>query len=245
MAVNLNGIEYLGCTYNIYGYYARAESVNTTQRLFNLPDADTQITIQGEEYSYPKDAIGTPALLNESLDTVSSSESTEELYTEMSVSVNLSGSYGLFSAEVDAKYSESHTSSSYYYHVEKFGYVKSYRLTLDLDYALNNLDENFYNDLYNKTNEEYDMTAGELVATYGTHFLYEGVFGGRWSYNQSISKFSYSSSSEAESQVKANYESYSADISASSETDESQSSSQSNGTFSCIGGAPKTLMGWS
>ena len=234
MANNLTGVEYLGCIYDIYGYYARANSVNTAKRLFNLPDADAQITIQGEQYSYPKDAIGAPAVSYEAREVFSSSESTEDLYAEMSVSAKLSGSYGLFSSEVDAKYDSSYTSSSYYYHVEKSGYVNSYKLTLDLDYAMNNLDEDFKNALYN-------MNAKDLVAKYGTHFLYEAIFGGRWSYSQSISKFNYSSSDEAKLQVQANYDSYSADISGSSQTDHSQSSSQSNGKFWCLGGTPETL----
>ena len=243
MANNLTGVDYLGCIYDIYGYYARANSVNTAKRIFNLPDADTQITIQGEEYSYPKDAVGAPALLYESDEKISSYESTEDLYTEMSVSANLSGSYGLFSSEVDAKYNSSYTSSNYYYHVEKSGYVNSYKLTLDLNYALKNLDEDFYNDLYNynEDDEKYEMSADDLVAKYGTHFLYEAIFGGRWSYSQSISKLNYSSSEDVESRVQANYESYSADISASSETDESESINESNGEFWCIGGTPETL----
>ena len=234
MANNLTGVEYLGCIYDIYGYYARANSVNTAKRLFNLPDADAQITIQGEQYSYPKDAIGAPAVSYEAREVFSSSESTEDLYAEMSVSAKLSGSYGLFSSEVDAKYDSSYTSSSYYYHVEKSGYVNSYKLTLDLDYAMNNLDEDFKNALYN-------MNAKDLVAKYGTHFLYEAIFGGRWSYSQSISKFNYSSSEDAELRVQANYEGYSADISGSSETDESESINESNGEFWCIGGTPETL----
>jgi len=242
MANNLTGIDYLGCSYDIYGYYARANSVNTAQRLFNLPDADTVITIQGQEYSYPKDAIGTPALLNEANYKTSAYESIKDLYTEMSIAANLSGSYGLFSSEVSAKYSESYTSSSYFYHVENFGYVNSYKLTLDIDYALNNLDQDFKNDLYNKTNgSTYDMSAKDLVAKYGTHFLCEGVFGGRWSYTQSVSKFSYSNSQEAEVKVEANYASYSASISGYYGTDRSESNSNSNGEFRCIGGAPETL----
>ena len=235
MSQTLTGVEYLGCTYNIYGYYARANSVNTSQRLFSLPDTDTEITVYSDEYSYPKDAIGTPVVLYETDEKTSSHESTEELYTEMSVSANLSGSYGLFSAEVSAKYSESYTSSSYFYHVEKSGYVNSYKLTLDLDYALNHLDEDFRDDLYT-------MDAEALVEKYGTHFLYEAVFGGRWSYSQSVSKFSYSSSQAAEVQVEANYSSYSGSISSSNQTDESQSNHQSNGEFWCIGGTPDTLV---
>ncbi|EGJ34269.1 MULTISPECIES: MAC/Perforin domain protein [Moorena] len=235
MADNLTGIGYLGCTYDIYGYYARANSVNTSKRLFSLPDADTEITVHDDQYSYPKDAIGTPVLLYETDQKTSSYESTEDLYTKMSVSANLSGSYGLFSSEVSAKYSQSYTSSSYFYHVEKSGYVNSYKLTLDLDYALKNLDEDFKDDLYN-------MDAEELVAKYGTHFLYEAVFGGRWSYSQSVSKFSYSSSQEAEVEVEANYGDYSGSISTSNQTDQSQSNNQSNGEFWCIGGTPDTLV---
>ncbi|WP_424100546.1 MAC/perforin domain-containing protein [Moorena producens] len=235
IADNLTGIDYLGCIYDIYGYYARANSVDTSKRLFSLPDADTEITVYGNQYSYPKDAIGTPVLLSEARQITSSSESTEDLYTQMSVSANLSGSYGLFSAEVSAKYSKSYTSSSYFYHAEELGYVNSYKLTLDLDYALNNLDQEFKDDLYT-------MDAQELVAKYGTHFLYEAVFGGRWSYSQSVSKFSYSSSQEAEVEVKANYSNYSGSVSASSDTDKSQSNNQSNGQFWCIGGTPNTLV---
>lgn len=235
MSQVLTGVEYLGCTYDIYGYYARANSVNTSQRLFTLPDSDTEITVYGSEYSYPKEAVGTPALLYQSNETISSYESTEDLYTELSVSADLSASDGLFSAETSAKYSESHTSSSYFYHVEKLGYVNAYKLTLDFDYALNHLDEDFKDALYN-------MNATDLVEKYGTHFLYEGIFGGRWSYSQSVSKFSYSTSLDAEVKVDANYSNYSASISVSSQTDKSQSSSQSNGEFKCIGGTPDTLV---
>ena len=234
MANNLTGIDYLGCTYDIYGYYARANSVNTALRLFDLPDADTEITIQGQEYSYPKDAIGTPALLNEADNKTSSYESTEDLYTEMSIAVTGKSDYTLFSGEVSAKYSESYTSSSHFYHVEKSGYVKSYKLALDLDYAVNHLDQDFKNALYT-------MDAKELVEKYGTHFLCEAVFGGRWSYTQSVSKFSESSSQDAELKVEANYESYSGSISGSSQTDRSESNSESNAEFWCIGGAPEAL----
>lgn len=255
MSQTLTGVHYLGCTYDIYGYYARANSVNTSQRLFVLPDTDTDIAVSGDEYSYPKEAISTPVLLYETDEKTSSHESTEELYTEMSVSANLSGSYGLFSAEVSAKYSESYTGSSYFYHVDKSGYVNSYKLTLDLDYMLDHLDEDFEADLNDTAkdsqgnvkvdtngNVEYVMSAGALVAKYGTHFLYEAIFGGRWSYSQSVSKFSYSSSQEAEVQVDANYSTYSGSISASNQTDKSQSSHQSNGEFWCIGGTPDTLV---
>ncbi|MGK7916978.1 MAG: MAC/perforin domain-containing protein [Prochloraceae cyanobacterium] len=235
----LTGIEYLGCTYDIYGYYARGSSVNTSQQLFSFPDADTEIEIydtgSGDgTYLYPKSAI-TVARLYEADQKTSTCESTEDIYTELSVSANLSGSYGLFSAEVSAKYSQSYTSSSYFYHVEESGYAYSYRLTLKLDDMLENLDEDFKNDLYN-------MDADELVETYGTHFVYEAVFGGRWTYSQSVSKFSYSTSTEAQATVQANYASYSGSVSASNQTDYSQSNSQSNGEFWCIGGTPGNLV---
>ena len=58
MANNLTGVDYLGCIYDIYGYYARANSVNTAKRIFNLPDADTITIINDKEYYYPKEAIG-------------------------------------------------------------------------------------------------------------------------------------------------------------------------------------------
>ncbi|NEP90080.1 MAG: hypothetical protein F6K18_26455 [Okeania sp. SIO2C2] len=242
MANNLTGIHYLGCTYDIYGYYARGNSVNTAQRLFDLPEADAVITIQDREYSYPKDAIGTPVVLGFTRVVESFSESTEELHTKMSIDANLKGSYGLFSAEVSAKYSASYTSSSYFYHFEKSSYLHSYKLTLDLDYALNNLDQNFKNDVYNKTNgSTYDMTAKELVEKYGTHFLYEALFGGRLSYSQSFSKFSNSNRGELETKVRTNYANYSAKISGSHETYSSESNSDSNAEFWCIGGAPETL----
>ncbi|NES67653.1 MAG: hypothetical protein F6K24_21640, partial [Okeania sp. SIO2D1] len=242
MANNLTGIHYLGCTYDIYGYYARGNSVNTAKRLFDLPEADAVITIQDREYSYPKDAIGTPVLLGFTRVVESFSESTEELHTKMSIDANLKGSYGLFSAEVSAKYSASYTSSSYFYHFEKSSYLHSYKLTLDLDYALNNLDQNFKNDLYNKTNgSTYDMTAKELVEKYGTHFLYEAIFGGRLSYSQSFSKLTHSDLTELKSKVKTSYDSYSGKFSGDYETYTLESKSDSSAEYSCIGGLPETL----
>ncbi|NEP36664.1 MULTISPECIES: MAC/perforin domain-containing protein [unclassified Moorena] len=233
---DLTGIGYVGCIYRLYEYYARGNSVDTGKRLFSLPDSDTEITINSVEYSYPKEAIGTPVMYHEGAkdEGITIHESTKDIYTEMSASGSLSAYSGLFSAEVSAKYSESHSSSSYFYHVEKWGYKKSYKVTLDLNYALNNLDPDFKDDLYN-------MDAGDLVAKYGTHFLYEAEFGGRWSYTQSVSKFIYSSSEKAEAAVEANYGNYSGKIENSYETDESETSEQSNGQFWCIGGDATTL----
>ncbi|NEP05680.1 MAG: hypothetical protein F6K25_02870 [Okeania sp. SIO2G4] len=242
MANNLIGYDYLGCIYNIYDRYASGYSVDTTKRLFDLPEADTVITILEREYSYPKDAIGTPVVLGKSRIVEYITESTEELYTKMSIDANLKGSYGLFSAEVSTKFSASHTSSSYFYHAEKSSYIHSYKLILDLDYAVNNLDQNFKNDVYNKTNgSTYDMTAKELVEKYGTHFLYEAIFGGRLSYSQSFSKLTHSDSTKLESKVKASYDSYSGKISGDYETYTLESKSDSNAKYSCIGGLPKTL----
>jgi hypothetical protein len=242
MAQTLTGLEYLGCTYDIYGYYARGSSVNTSQQLFSMPDADTEIEIYNTgsgdgTYVYPKGAISV-ARLYEADQKTSTSETTEDIYTKMSVSANLSGSYGLFSSEVSAKYSESYTSNSYFYHVEESGYAYSYRLTVDLDYMKANLDPDFATALSAVTDED---SADSFVETYGTHFLQEAIFGGRWTYSQSVSKFSYSTSAEAEITVQANYSSYSGSVSASNQTDYSKSNNQSNGEFWCIGGTPGTL----
>ncbi|NEQ72418.1 MAG: hypothetical protein F6K23_04620 [Okeania sp. SIO2C9] len=242
MANKLIGYEYLGCTYDIYDRYASANSVNITQPLFDLPDADTVITIYGQEYSYPKDAIGTPVVLGEGRIVEYITDSTEDLYTNMSIDANLKGSSGLFSAEVSTKFSASHTSSSYFYHAEMSSYIHSYKLILDLDYAVNNLDQNFKNDIYNKTNgSTYDMTAEELVEKYGTHFLYEAIFGGRLSYSQSFSKLTHSDLTELKSKVKTSYNSYSGKFSGDYETYTLESKSDSSAEYSCIGGLPETL----
>lgn len=234
-ADKLTGIDYLGCGYDIFGYYARVNSIISKQ-LVTMPNADAVIEVYDDKYFYPKAAIRTATGLKpESGYIKRSSENVEDLYTEMSASVELSGSKGLFSAEVSAKYSSSYSSSNYFYHAEYGGYVNAYRLTLDLDYALNNLDKGFKHDLYT-------MDAKELVSKYGTHFLYEGVFGGRWSYTQSFSKFSYSRSEDAAAQAEANYGTYSGKISTEIATDESGSNSQSNAEFSCVGGTPNTLV---
>ena len=239
----LTGVEFLGCIYDIYGYYARANSVKTDKRLFSLPDADTEIAIYDTDsgegiYKYPSSAVSV-ARFYEADQTTITSETTEEIYSSFTVSADMSGSKGLFSAEVSAKYSESHTESSYFYHIEESGYAYSYRLTADLDYMKANLDSDFSSALNNVTDK---ASADQLVETYGTHFLYEGVFGGRWSYTQSVSKFSYTDKTEAEAKVQANYASYSGSVSASNQTDYSQSNNQSNGEFWCIGGTPGTLV---
>ena len=246
MSHTLTGVEYLGCPYDIYGYYARGNSVNTSQRLFTLPDSDTSVTIEYDEgdnleYYYPKEAIGTPVVLGKTYEKVSIHESTEDISTQLSASVKLEGSYGLFSAEAEAKYSEAYTSSSYFYHIDQVDYIHSYKLTLDLDYAVKHLDKDFRYDVYGDENGENAMDATALVEKYGTHFLYEAIFGGRRSYSQSVSKLSYDSSSDAAGEVTARYSTYAASISSSSQTDQLQSNHQSNGEFWCIGGIPETL----
>lgn len=232
-ADKLTGIDYLGCGYDIFGYYGRVDSIISKQ-LVTMPKADAVIEVYGDKYFYPKDAIRA-VLVKQTEYGTAFSENIEDLYTEMSAAVELSGSKGLFSAEVSAKYSSSYSSSSYFYHATYAGYINAYKLTLDLDYAHNHLDKGFKHDLYT-------MDAKALVSKYGTHFLYEGIFGGRWSYSQSLSKFSYSSSEDAAVKVKANYGTYAGQISAEIATDESGSNSESNAMFSCIGGTPNTLV---
>ncbi|NET36498.1 MAG: hypothetical protein F6K19_31460 [Cyanothece sp. SIO1E1] len=255
MSQTLTGVDYLGCPYDIYGHYARGSSVNTSQRLFSLPDSDTSITILGDDYLYPKDAIGTPVILGEADEIISIHESTEEISTELAASIKFEGTNGLFKAEADAKYSAAYTSSSYFYHIDQVDYIHSYKLTLDLDYVLKHLDKDFEADLNDTVKDAqgnvaldeegnviYVMNAAELVAKYGTHFLYEAYFGGRRSYSQSFSKFRYESSSQAEAKFKSSYSTYEGSISGSSEIDESHSNHESNGEFWCIGGVPATLV---
>ena len=242
MTEELTGVRYLGCPYDIYGFYARGNSVNAGLQLFDSPKADEVITIAGKTYSYPKDVVGIPVVLDKTRDVTTVSEDTKELYTKMSAAVNLEGASGAFSAEVSARYSSSHTSSSYFYHAETSSYIDSYKLTLDINYAVNNLEQNFKNDVYNKTNgSTYDMTAEKLVEKYGTHFLYEAIFGGRLSYSQSFSKFSHSDSTKLKTKVEGNYGSFSGKMSSSHETDISESNSESNAEFWCLGGDPLTL----
>lgn len=229
----LNGYQLLGCIYDIQDRYASSDSVDLDKQLFDFPEADQVITINEREYFYPAIVLPYAETLSDS--DVKIYESIEDLYDEISVDVELSASSGLFSSEFSTKYDASYSSSSHFYHGEEFGYFRCYTLTLNLDYARrNNLKENFKNDLYK-------MDADKLVKTYGTHFLYKADFGGRWSYSQSFSKFSYREKKDVKAKLEGNYAGYSASIKGSSGTDISESESESNGKFRCIGGTPDKL----
>ncbi|GAB5526667.1 MAG: hypothetical protein Roseis2KO_45390 [Roseivirga sp.] len=238
------GFDYLGCIYKIDDLYARAESVNTKFQLFDIPDNWSKIdesTTDGYAYACPElisfDVLGTNDY------SAAESYSTEELFNSTKVSLNIEGSYGAFSGSVEAEYDSSYTENSSFFHVKASSHVRSYRLNLPRNSELINYLKKDVNSDINGDSESDMMDAAKLVDTYGTHFLSGAVFGGQWSYTQSVSTYSYTSKSDAETKVAANYASFlSAGVDEKTTSEQIQTEEQSNAQFSTVGGSPSAII---
>lgn len=240
-STSLPGYDLLGCTYDVKeGYYANPVSVNGELQLFDFsyaPESGDCKTVHmyGEtDYTYPSSLY--LVTMSEAEASKYESKSSEELNTSSSISLGLEGSYGAFSAEVSIKYSTSYTSSNSFEHLMERALVQSFKLTLPKSSSLRD---------YLKAEAKSDidtMDATALVKKYGTHFLWEGIYGGRWDYSQSISKYSCTTSSEMEASFEANYGDFvSGKVEQTSQTDKIRTEEQSDAYFHCYGGKPETL----
>ena len=234
---SLPGYALLGCTYQVKnGYYANPVSVNTQLQLFDFgaEDGNNATLYGGQSYTFPQ-AL-TLALMAEAETSSYESMTSAQLDDSTSVSLGLSGSYGAFSAEVSGKYSSAYTQSTSFYHLLQRALIQSFKLTLPAVDSLRG---------YLKADVKTDidtMNATALVAKYGTHFLWEGIYGGRWDYSQSMSKYSTSTATQMEANFQANYGAFvSSKVGYTSQVDSIQTSEQSDAYFHCYGGNPETL----
>ena len=245
MSNTLEGASQLGKIYDVKnGKFADSSAVyaDDEHQLFDFGDGTQSVTINDVDYDY-SDNQSYQNLRGAALQTTES-YSMNELYTTTSVSLNLSGSYGAFSSELDANYDSSYLKNTAFYAYSEKRLYQLYALQInaslssDRSTLIGLLKAEVAKDI---ADIQTSADADAFIEKYGTHFLYKGIYGGRWKYCENISEYYYSSSSSMSAKFTANYNAYEGSISASSSTDSIQDSSQSDGHFMSTGGDADTL----
>ena len=116
MSQNLEGSAQLGKIYDVKnGQFAVSSSVyaDDDHQLFDFGTTMDTTTIDDVDYEFPETQVY-QNLRGASLQTTES-YSMKELYTTTSVSLNLSGSYGAFSADLEADYDSSYLKNTAFY----------------------------------------------------------------------------------------------------------------------------------
>ncbi|MEL6863245.1 MAG: MAC/perforin domain-containing protein [Bacteroidota bacterium] len=239
MSTSLEGNAHLGQIYDVKnGKFADSNSIESDSghQLFDFSTTNKTQSLGGVDYDYSDDFIY-QNMVGASYQTTAS-YSMEELYTSTSVSLNISGSYGAFSGELNADYSSAYLTNTAFYAYNERRMYQLYSLQINASLSdrttlISKLKASVQTALNGATSDDL---ADEFVATYGTHFLYRGIYGGSWQYSETLSEYYYQSESDMSAKFTANYGNYESSISASSSKDTIQDYSQSDGIFNAKGG---------
>ena len=244
MSTPLEGTSHLGKIYDVKnGKFADADSIvsDDAHQLFEFSDTDKTQSLGSVDYDYSDDFLYQN--LAGARYEKTESYSMEELYTTTSVSLNISGSYGAFSSELEGSYSDSYLENSTFYSYAEKRLYQLYSLRInaslsDPDSLIALLKSSVKDDLLAIDSQ---TAADNFVEKYGTHFLFKGYYGGRWQYTENVSEYYYSTESDMSLKFTANYADYESSIAYSSSVDTIQDYSQSDGIFFAKGGDASTL----
>ncbi len=234
----LPNTQLMGMPYNITGKYANAESVNLSAPLFNFPTSQGagSVTIQGTTYSYPADVCRV-SVLDEANAVVTSYEDAQAASDRYSFGVEVGYRKAMFGGSVRTSFTASYDSAASMKSVAQRSLVRTYEL--QLPYTLTQLQGM----LTAQANSDINGSgsADQVIATYGTHVLVKGVFGGLNLFSQSLSSFNCTSDIAINAALSANYAGADGQATGGYNTINIASASQSNAIMQIFGGDPATL----
>lgn len=246
----LPGIESLGISYDVNGYYADVRSLQVREPLFTFqfanydPNAggdDNQLEVYGTVFYYPTTITAVAVEVSEV------ATGTTFSVTDRQVQLNLSGTvegwYDGFKGSVTASFDQSYRKSASFYMLTQMGLNQAYTLSLPAPAIL--AKSYLTPSAYAAINDE-TIAPPLLVERYGAFFLHGGTWGGTLNYSQSISVYSVETETKASATISANYMNFiSSTVRTGVQVDNISNSTQSDGHFECKGGNPSQLtQGW-
>ncbi len=187
----LPGVSYMGHGYNVFGEYAKSEHVKSP--LFKY-DSYRTVTVKDVSYNLP-DAIEYTTVNTSDFKSIYGLNS-HEYMNELSVNVNMQGSYSFFSMSVTNNYNEKNYRSKYQAFCTIRNVIRKWKLTLpytDAAELKNMLTDEAKSDIATLSPEA-------LFGKYGTHVITELIIGARADYNTCVTKCAATSS------IKNNFE---------------------------------------
>lgn len=246
----LPGLESLGISYDVNGYFADTRSLLFKTPLFTLQfggydpnnDPNSQyLEVYGTPFYYPT-TVGAAAIQVSQVN-VGETVSVTDREIKLNVSAQAEGWYEGFSGSVTANFERTYRTSANFYMLTQMGLNEAYRISLPSIYELGSkyLTEQAYSDINNP-----GLPPSYLVSKYGAFFLHSGIWGGTLNYSQSISTYSVETETAANLTISANYLKFiSSTVKTGVQVDNISSTTQSNGIFECKGGNPSKLtQGW-
>lgn len=246
----LPGIESLGISYDVNGYYADVRSLQVLEPLFTFQFANynpgaggesSVLEVYGTLFYYP------PVISAVTVEVSEVATGTTFSVTDRQVQVNTSGEvegwYEGFKGSVTASFDQSYRTSASFYMLTQMGINQAYTMSLPTPSILA---ANYLTPEAQKDINDESTSPATLVARYGAFFLHGGIWGGTLNYSQSISVYSVDTETKASAAISANYMNFiSATVRTGVQVDNIASTTQSDGHFECKGGNPSQLtQGW-
>ena len=222
------GLDILGYGYNVFGKYADQESIKE-YCLFKYSNFK-----QGE-YKYTVPANVSFKNISSHVKREISGESVRDYAKSLSVAAGMQVDAMFFSGSVDASYgkSTSGTSSRFYYTLMDAN--TKWRISLDTRGDLAKLkpmlDPTFKKDLNNSK-----MSAADLFATYGTHYIAYAYLGGRADYSSVSTITSKTTTTDIGLAVKASYSAVSGSASMNAKNSETLKNAKTETNLKVTGG---------
>ncbi|KAJ7532704.1 hypothetical protein O6H91_13G015200 [Diphasiastrum complanatum] len=191
----LPGSDAIGQSYDVFGYYANPKSV--MKELFDFAP-QKEMSLEGHTWLLSTDFIYY-SIRDTEMQTVSLR--TKDAYTtELATSVKLSGSYGFFSASVESDFSQSFSDETDSTYTSVRANVNKWKLSLrdDIEGLRSKVKPSFKQALAT-------MDAVQLFDTYGTHYVSEGLVGGRADYVATTKTSAFTSDIKISAVAEASY----------------------------------------
>lgn len=242
----LEGIGDLGRPYDVTQEYASTLAMGNTP-LFdfgfdpngwdpNTAEETDVIWIYSQPYYFPPN-LYTVTEMDTSTSMFEDFKEAKSFALDLELGLDAKVRSGMFRASLKTNFTFGYASSSYYWSMTKRSLVRSY--TLAFKYP-DKLKDYLTDDARADINGS--MSPVDLIAKYGTHVYVVGLYGGILTYSQSVSRFEYKESYEAEAEIQAHYAAMeSAAVYGSVYTDGTADTTQSTGIFYAIGGSPSAL----
>ena len=162
------GLASLGASYDVFGYYADAES--TGRQVIDLGDDLVPVAVGGRRVMVPSTVQLVP--LDNTALTMTQGSTITNFQSSLAQSAGLTGSYGFFTGSVDESFGSDVATSSEYYYWQISEVVKLWKLSLPpLDQLQSMLDPTFASALQN-------ADPATLFSEFAPYFVTNCIVGG-------------------------------------------------------------------
>jgi hypothetical protein len=223
----LPGSDVIGCSYDVFGYYANPKSAK--RQLFTFAD---QRQVNAVDSSWLLSTDFQMQMINDSLQSHFNARIKDNYSRDLAASVNVTGSYSFFSASVESDFSSSISTASDTTYTHIIANVEKWKLSLknDIQGLRSKMTADFKENLAR-------MDPTELFERYGTHFLSEVIVGGRANFIATTKTSAFESETKLRVAAEASFKQVSSKTSVTDEESVKKFRSNSYSSLYTIGGS--------